>query len=339
MTVLEEAAKEHQAQQEEVKQTALVARDNSQFSSILDGPKFTQIQRAANLFSSSKLVPQHFQGDMPSVFVAIQMAIRLEVDPFMLMQNVYMIHGKPGMESKLVIALMNKRGPFTGPVQWKLEGQGMGRKCTAFATHEVTGEVCEYPLTMEDAKKEGWLDKPGSKWKTLPDLMLRYRSAAFLARLYCPEVTMGVQTVEEIEDVQGSTPTGQIVRLADAKLDVPAHLGTKENIEKVKAETQEAPPIDDKPVPETKPKKKRGRKPNKAKKEEALKMLRETLQACNYDAETDDDVLSAIRVAHGLELEVKDLEEVTLEQVKRTLESVDKMGGQGDNEEGSQEKA
>jgi hypothetical protein len=54
-------------------------------------------------------------------------------------------------------------------------------------------------------KKEGWLDKPGSKWKTMPELMFQYRSAAFFGRLHCPEILMGMQTLEEVIDVHHQT--------------------------------------------------------------------------------------------------------------------------------------
>ena len=52
-------------------------------------------------------------------------------------------------------------------------------------------------------KAEGWYDKSGSKWKTMPDQMFRYRAAAFFARAFCPDVLMGLQTVEETRDVRG----------------------------------------------------------------------------------------------------------------------------------------
>jgi hypothetical protein len=35
----------------------------------------------------------------------------------------------------------------------------------------------------------------------MPELMLRYRSAAFFARLYAPDITLGMQTAEEVEDI------------------------------------------------------------------------------------------------------------------------------------------
>ncbi len=170
---------------------------------LFDSARFNQAQRVAKLFSESKLVPDHFRGSAASVFVALHMAMRMNLDPMMVMQKTYIIAGKPGMEAQLMIALVNARGPFTGPIQWEFAGEGESRQCTAYATHKITGERCEFPLTWKMVKAEGWAGKSGSKWITIPDLMFRYRSATYLARLYCPEVLMGLSTVDELKDVNG----------------------------------------------------------------------------------------------------------------------------------------
>ena len=55
-------------------------------------------------------------------------------------------------------------------------------------------------VTMDMADAEGWTKKNGTKWKTLPQLMLRYRAASFFANLNCPEITSGLYTKEEMLD-------------------------------------------------------------------------------------------------------------------------------------------
>lgn len=185
--------------------TKLISIDNGEFSCYLDTAKFNQLYRAANLFSQSELVPAHYQQKPQNCFIAMQMAIRLDVDPLMFMQNTYVVHGKPGMEAKLAIALINSRGPFRGPIQWKFEGSGKSIKCTAYATHKATKEICEATVSWDMAEKEGWVSKSGSKWKTMPDLMFRYRSAVFLGRLYAPECLMGMSTVDELVDIGNTT--------------------------------------------------------------------------------------------------------------------------------------
>jgi hypothetical protein len=64
-------------------------------------------------------------------------------------------------------------------------------------------------VTMEMAVNEGWYGKNGSKWQSMPDLMLRYRSAAFFGRIYAPELLMGLTTAEEVRDTIELTADGE----------------------------------------------------------------------------------------------------------------------------------
>jgi hypothetical protein len=180
----------------------LVAHDDSEFANLLDTGKFQQMFKAASLFAQSQLIPVQYQNKPANCFVALQMAVRLGVDPMMFMQNTYVVHSKPAMEAKLKIALINKNGPFNDPIQWVFEGEGDNRKCTAFGILE-SGTKCEATVTMKMVKAEGWIKNP--KWVNMPDLMFRYRSAAFLGNLYCPDVLMGMQSVDEVTDVGEET--------------------------------------------------------------------------------------------------------------------------------------
>jgi len=185
--------------------TPVVVRDTGMFANLLDTNRFKQMYAIAKLFASSELVPTQYQGHPSNCMVALQMAFRMEVDPMMFMQNTYIVYGRPGIEAKLAIALVNSRGPFNGPIQWKFEGNGKNRKCTAYATHKITEEVCEVEIPWSMVEAEGWdKEKKGqkSKWVTMPDQMFRYRSAMFLARLYCPEVLLGMHSVDELRDIQ-----------------------------------------------------------------------------------------------------------------------------------------
>jgi len=111
------------------------------------------------------------------------------------------IHGRPSFRATFLIAMVNASGRFS-PIKFKLEGDGQERTCYAYATDKASGETVEGPVvSMAMAKAEGWSTKSGSKWLTMPELMLRYRSAAFFARLYAPDITLGMQTAEEVEDI------------------------------------------------------------------------------------------------------------------------------------------
>lgn len=193
---------EHQEEQKDLakRKITTISTDESSVAVYLDTAKFDQAWRAANLLSKTDLVPAQYKNKPENCFLAFTMATQVGANPFMFMQKTYVIQGKLGMEAQLVIALMNSRGPFTSPVQWEFAGEGKTRKCTAFATHKVTGQVCKATVDWNMVELEGWNKKPGSKWLTMPDQMFQYRSASFLCSLYCPEVKMGLPTVDELMD-------------------------------------------------------------------------------------------------------------------------------------------
>lgn len=161
---------------------------------------FELVQRQAKLLATSTLVPKEFQGNMANCAIGLNIAKRLGADPFMVLQNIDVIHGRPSFRATFLIAMVNASGRFS-PLQFKMEGEGQTRSCIAFATTKDDGKRVEGPeITMAMAKAEGWSTKAGSKWLTMPELMLRYRAAAFFARIYAPDITLGMQTSEESAD-------------------------------------------------------------------------------------------------------------------------------------------
>jgi hypothetical protein len=162
---------------------------------------FELLQRQAKMFASSSLVPKDFQGNLANCAIGINIAKRLGADPFMVLQNIDIIHGRPSFRASFLIAMVNASGRFE-PLQFRVDGEGQKKSCVAWTRPKGGGEPLEGPpVSLEMAKAEGWSTKNGSKWQTLPDLMLRYRAAAFFARLYAPDITLGMLTVEETQDI------------------------------------------------------------------------------------------------------------------------------------------
>lgn len=161
---------------------------------------FELVQRQAKMLSSSTLVPKEFQNNPANCAIGLNIAKRLGADPFMVVQNIDVIHGRPSFRATFLIAMVNASGRFS-PLQFRMTGEGATRGCTAHAKTR-DGEIVEGPeITMSMAVAEGWATKPGSKWKTMPELMLRYRAAAFFARIYAPDITLGMHTAEEAADM------------------------------------------------------------------------------------------------------------------------------------------
>jgi hypothetical protein len=164
---------------------------------------FELAQRQAKALSASDLVPQQYKGNVANTLVALEIANRIGASPLMVMQNLNIIHGRPSWGSSFIIAAINGSGKFTA---LRFVGD-LSKGIKAVCQEKATGELLEGPtVTMEMAKAEGWLDKAGSKWKTMPELMMRYRAAAFFGRLYAPEITMGMHSTEEVVDIQHEEP-------------------------------------------------------------------------------------------------------------------------------------
>jgi hypothetical protein len=181
--------------------TTLTTTNNSVFSGIR---AFEDAQRIAKALASSTLIPPQFQGQQgfANCLVALEIAGRMNISPFLCMQHLHIIHGRPSWSSAFIIAMVNGCGRFT-PLRFDVSGEGDSLACYAVATDIKTNQELKGPtITMTMAKKEGWATKSGSKWITMPELMIRYRAAAFWGRLFAGDLLVGLQTQEEVIDVE-----------------------------------------------------------------------------------------------------------------------------------------
>lgn len=162
---------------------------------------FDHWQRVAKMISESNIVPANYQKNVANTMIAIEMANRIGVSPFMVMQNLDIIKGKPSWSSTFIISAINSCGRFE-PLRFQWEGE---KKTDDFGCRAVTkdmdGNECIGSLVnWRMVKSEGWLDKAGSKWKTMPEQMFQYRAASFFGRLYAPDILNGMHSVEEVHD-------------------------------------------------------------------------------------------------------------------------------------------
>ena len=158
----------------------------------------------ASKLAASDIIPQAFQKKPANVLIALDMANRLNASPMMVMQNMYVVYGNPGWSSKFLISTFNMCGRFS-PLRYEFFGKPGSDDygCRAYASELSTGEKLTGPdVTIGMAKKEGWYGKNGSKWQTMPQLMLTYRAAAFFIRTCAPEISMGLPTADELVDIQ-----------------------------------------------------------------------------------------------------------------------------------------
>lgn len=191
---------------EQPNEVAIVPAQTDAYTSALTDPRILEtLGKLATSFANSQIVPEMYQNNKANCFVACEIANRMGVSPLMVMQNLYIVKGKPTWSGQACVALINGTRLFS-PLRFVFVGEkgtdtwGCYVTCTRLSDGEVlNGTVVD----MAMAKAEGWLNKSGSKWLTMPEQMMQYRAAAFFARVYCPNALMGLQTAEEVQDVSG----------------------------------------------------------------------------------------------------------------------------------------
>lgn len=164
---------------------------------------FKEIFDIGKMFASSTLVPQNYQGKPMDCTIAVDMANRMGVSPMMVMQNLYVVKGKPQWSGQACTSLIlaskkfkNVKHRYTGERNTDTWG------CYVEALRIEDGEIIRgTEVTIKMAKEEGWYGKDGSKWKTMPEQMLAYRASSFFARVHIPNALMGVSVEGEIEDI------------------------------------------------------------------------------------------------------------------------------------------
>lgn len=206
---------------------------------------FELMQREAKMLSSSTLVPVQYRAQkeikdygkvvgyeenpsaIPNCVIALNMSQRLGADVLMVMQNLYIVEGRPSWSAQFVAASINASGRFS-PLRFELSEPGQvedvtynavawvnGKKeskdktikvthrtCYAWAKEKATGDIIKGPVvSMQMSIDEGWITKNGSKWQTMPEVMLHYRATSFFGKLHAPDLLMGLQTTEELQDI------------------------------------------------------------------------------------------------------------------------------------------
>lgn len=221
-------------------------------SILLDPVRYAQAERVADMMVMSAMWPAHLRGNndkdvaKANAILVMNIADRQQQDPLMVAQNIYFVGGKPGWSTAYLIGLTRQAGVFTGPIMFDVTGEGEDLKVVARAVMAGSKETVTAEASMKMAKAEGWVKNP--KYRSMPDVMLRYRAATFLIRFYCPEVMLGIGggmgVHEEQEDVHFA-----------AKDITPEAEKTAPKKEPAKAkEPEDAEVVEEKPKPKPKPK-------------------------------------------------------------------------------------
>lgn len=162
---------------------------------------YQQFYKMAEGLSKTDLVPDNYRNKPENCLIAIDTARQIGAkNPLFVMQNLYIVKGKPSWSGQYCSALVytNFKNVKVNRMGDKNTNNLQGIYITAT---NKNGENCRGSVvTLEMAQKEGWVNKQGSKWQTMPEQMLIYRAFAFFARAYCPDKLLGMHDEYEVQD-------------------------------------------------------------------------------------------------------------------------------------------
>ena len=163
---------------------------------------FEFAQRQAKSLCESDLVPSSYQGQkgLSNCLVALEMSKRMNLSPLTVMQNLNVIHGKPSWSAQFISSQIIGCGRFKNfdyVVTGKDENLAVQCQATRLEDNKLVKGTA---VTMKMARQEGWTKN--SKYQSMPEYMLKNRAATFFGRQYIPDLLLGVQTSEEVVDIQ-----------------------------------------------------------------------------------------------------------------------------------------
>lgn len=184
--------------------------------------EFVLAQRQAVALSKSSLVPDTYRDKPANVMIALELAQRLGCSALAVMQSLFIVKGKPSFSGQFQIALVNASPRFDGGLRFEVIGTDARKKdyrIRAWSVSKQTGERCngawiDWPMV----EGEGWLAQ-NQKWKNMPEIMFHYRAGSFFTRVYAPEISLGLLSREELEDLHGQIGAidGKVQRNEDLK--------------------------------------------------------------------------------------------------------------------------
>lgn len=180
-----------------------------QNNSLISEKDYEHVMKIANVFADSDLVPEHFKRKPQNVFIVLQMAQRLNLDAMLAIQNIHIIKGRPALSSQMLIGLINASGLIDGVISFTSNGKAVPDlsvtasaklKGSPMERANGTQQIIEATFSYSQAQAMGTTQN--APWKTAPELMCRYRAASHLARVYFPQLTLGLGNKEELEELE-----------------------------------------------------------------------------------------------------------------------------------------
>jgi len=156
----------------------------------------------ANELAKAELLPKPYQRKPAMILMAMEISKDLGCSVVAVINGTYEIGGRLSFYTDFMLAQARRSGVIKS-VSYESTGEGQKLVVTARAVL-AHGEVVECSIGMAEAAAEGWTRN--SKYRSMPEQMLRKRAIKRLISNYCPEVLLGA--ADDEETIESNVPNG-----------------------------------------------------------------------------------------------------------------------------------
>lgn len=161
---------------------------------------FNQTYKMAGMFAASDLVPPAYKGNVSNCMIAIDIANRMGLSPITITQNSQIVKGHFTWTGSACKSMIDSCGKYRKTRYVEVGKRGEDDWGFYLEAEDRDGNIINgVTVTLGMAKAEGWTSNP--KWRSMPELMMKYRCASFFMRTECASLSMGFLTAEEVEDI------------------------------------------------------------------------------------------------------------------------------------------
>ncbi len=190
-----------------------------------------QLTAFAELMAQSAVtVPKHLAGKPADCMAIVMQAMQWGMNPYAVAQKTHLVNGVLGYEAQLVNAVISSSSAIVGRFHYeyggdweKIAGKKDGRDELGLFVRVGAVLRGETEITWgENIYLADITTRNSPLWKTAPKQQIAYLAVKYWARLYCPEIILGVYSPDEVEprtEKEINPAPAQRVSLADIKGD------------------------------------------------------------------------------------------------------------------------
>ncbi|EGR6730091.1 recombinase RecT [Salmonella enterica] len=221
-----------------------------------------QLTAFANLMADSQVtVPAHLAGKPADCMAIVMQAMQWGMNPYAVAQKTHLVNGVLGYEAQLVNAVIASSSAIHGRFHYRYGGDWERCTRTKEITRDKNGKNGKYTVTE---RVRGWTDEDeiglfvqvgailrgeseitwgeplylsgvvtrnSPLWVSNPKQQIAYLGVKYWARLYCPEVILGVYSPDEIEEreekIINPVQNAQNITMQDITADNPQTTSTQ----------------------------------------------------------------------------------------------------------------